>query len=107
MRGFNEILPAATFLHFFDPSELELMISGLPEVDIEDMRANTTYSGYASTDATIGHFWTVLRSFTAEEKALFVQFVTGSSKVRTSIFTIYIIIVCMRVQGLLYVCMPN
>eukprot|EP01036_Dinobryon_divergens_P029334 gene29334-38412_t len=81
MRGFNEILPAATFLHFFDPSELELMISGLPEVDIEDMRANTTYSGYASTDATIGHFWTVLRSFTAEEKALFVQFVTGSSKV--------------------------
>lgn len=86
MRGFNEILPAATFLHFFDPSELELMISGLPEVDIEDMRANTTYSGYAFTDATIGHFWTVLRSFTAEEKALFVQFVTGSSKVRTSIF---------------------
>jgi E3 ubiquitin-protein ligase HUWE1 len=57
------------------------MISGLPEIDIEDMRLHTTYTGYAASDPTIKHLWAVLRAFTTEEKALFVQFVTGTSKV--------------------------
>ena len=88
LRGFNEILPASSCLHFFDPAELELLISGLPEVDIEDLCANTTYTGYSASDPAIGHLWTVLRSFTKEEKALFVQFVTGTSKVLLPCYTL-------------------
>lgn len=79
LEGFREILPASC-LQFFDPSELELLISGLPEIDIEDLIQNTIYTGYSAKDATICQLWNVLRSFTAEEKALFLQFVTGTSK---------------------------
>lgn len=39
------------------------------------------YHGYKSSDPAINFFWTVLRNFSKEEKALFLQFVTGTSKV--------------------------
>ena len=58
-----------------------MLISGLPDIDLDDLRAHTEYHGYKNTDVIIGYFWSVLRSFTQEEKALFLQFVTGSSKV--------------------------
>lgn len=80
LEGFHELLPHSLFGHF-DPSELELLISGLPEVDIEDLFAHTTYTGYKPGDQVIQWFWSVLRKFSNEEKALFVQFVTGTSKV--------------------------
>jgi E3 ubiquitin-protein ligase HUWE1 len=50
-------------------------------VDIEDLHAHTSYTGYKQSDAVIQRFWSVLRKFSNEEKALFVQFVTGTSKV--------------------------
>ena len=69
-------------ISIFDAQELELLISGLPDIDLDDLRANTEYHSYKSTDPIIGHFWSALRSFSKEEKALFLQFVTGTSKVR-------------------------
>ena len=81
LEGFHELIPPE-LICIFDAQELELLISGLPDVDIEDLRAHTEYFGYKSTDLTIQNFWNVLRSFTKEEKALFLQFVTGTSKVR-------------------------
>ena len=59
----------------------ELLISGLPDIDLDDLRAHTDYHGYKATDAEIAQFWSVLRSFSKEETALFLQFVTGTSKV--------------------------
>jgi E3 ubiquitin-protein ligase HUWE1 len=70
----------------FDPQELELLISGLPDIDLEDLRAHTEYQGYKSTDPVISFFWSVLRSFSQEEKALFLQYVTGTSKVLLAFF---------------------
>jgi E3 ubiquitin-protein ligase HUWE1 len=54
---------------------------GLPDIDLEDLRRNTTYGNYKVTDETIISFWNVLNSFSKKEVALFLQFVTGSSKV--------------------------
>ena len=65
----------------FDAQELELVISGLPDIDLDDLRAHTEYHGYKATDPVINYFWSVLRSFSTEETALFLQFVTGTSKV--------------------------
>ena len=45
------------------------------------MRANCEYSGYKSSDSAIQWFWSTLKGFSKEEKALFLQFVTGTSKV--------------------------
>lgn len=65
----------------FNDHELELLISGLPEIDIEDLRANTEYAGYTAASQTIQWFWKVVREMSKQELALLVQFVTGTSKV--------------------------
>jgi cell division protein FtsL len=57
--------------------ELELLISGLPDIDLSDLRAHTDYTGYKATDPTIELLWTVVSTFSKEEKALFIQFFTG------------------------------
>jgi E3 ubiquitin-protein ligase HUWE1 len=48
---------------------------------VDDLKANTEYQGYRPNDDQIVWFWNVLRSFSREEQALFLQFVTGTSKV--------------------------
>lgn len=68
-------------ISIFDAQELELLISGLPDIDLDDLRAHTEYHSYKATDPEIGYFWNVLKSFSKQEKALFLQFVTGTSKV--------------------------
>ena len=80
LEGFHELVPPE-LISLFDAQELELLISGLPDIDLDDLRAHTDYHGYKPSDPPINFFWTVLRSFSKEEKALFLQFVTGTSKV--------------------------
>ena len=65
----------------FDERELELLISGLPSIDVLDLKWNTELVGFTKTSQTIIWFWSVLCSLNQEELALFVQFVTGTSKV--------------------------
>ena len=80
LEGFHSLIPLDA-ISFFDPLELELLISGLPDIDIDDLKANTEYFGYKSSDPTITLLWTVVRAFSKEEQALFVQFFSGTSKV--------------------------
>lgn len=80
LSGFHDLVPAE-LISIFDAQEVELLISGLPDIDFDDLRAHTDYHGYRSFDQQITWFWSVLRSFSKEEKALFLQFVTGTSKV--------------------------
>ena len=61
--------------------ELELLISGLPEIDVGDLRANTEYAGYTAASTVIQWFWEVVADMDKEDLALLVQFVTGTSKV--------------------------
>ena len=80
LEGLHEIIPQE-ILKIFDPNELELMISGLPEIDINDLKENTEYVNYSKDSKIIVDFWKVLRNFDENMKAGFLQFVTGTSKV--------------------------
>jgi len=80
LEGFHELAPAE-LISIFSPTELELLICGLPDVDVEELRMHTDYQQFRETDEVIGWLWDVLRGFSREEKALFLQFVTGTSKV--------------------------
>jgi len=42
--GFYDVVPEA-LLSVFDFQELELLLCGLPEIDIEDWKRNTEYTG--------------------------------------------------------------
>ncbi|KAH8876568.1 E3 ubiquitin-protein ligase [Schistosoma japonicum] len=80
LRGFYDIIPKR-MISIFNEQELELLISGLPNIDIVDLKANTTYSKYQLNSPQIEWFWQALESFDQEDLARFLQFVTGTSKV--------------------------
>ena len=71
----------AELVSIFSPTELELLICGLPDVSIDELQQHTDYHQYKATDESIVWFWEALRSFNREERASFLQFVTGTSKV--------------------------
>lgn len=78
--GFHDIIPAE-LVSIFSEQELELLISGLPEVDVDDWKGNTDYTNYTTKSPQIQWFWRAVRSFDKEERAKLLQFVTGTSKV--------------------------
>ncbi|KFY92270.1 hypothetical protein V498_05090 [Pseudogymnoascus sp. VKM F-4517 (FW-2822)] len=80
LKGFHEIIPAE-LVAIFNEQELELLISGLPEIDVDDWKANTEYHNYTAASPQIQWFWRAIRSFDKEERAKMLQFVTGTSKV--------------------------
>ncbi|SGY62078.1 BQ5605_C007g04651 [Microbotryum silenes-dioicae] len=80
LKGLYEIVPK-DLMRIFSERELELLISGLPEIDVDEWRANTNLVNFTSTDPVIGYFWRAVRSFSHEERAKLLQFVSGSSRV--------------------------
>lgn len=80
LEGFYSIIPKS-LINIFNEQELELLISGLPNIDIDDLRANTTYSKYQPTSPQVEWFWQALESFDQEDRARFLQFLTGTSRV--------------------------
>uniref|UniRef100_A0A665WSL4 E3 ubiquitin-protein ligase HACE1 n=1 Tax=Echeneis naucrates TaxID=173247 RepID=A0A665WSL4_ECHNA len=81
LHGFHTFIPPS-LIQLFDEYELELLLSGMPEIDVQDWYKNTEYtSGYDPQDPVIQWFWKVVNSLTQEERVLLLQFVTGSSRV--------------------------
>lgn len=80
LEGFYELVKP-DLISIFTAKELELLISGMPDIDMHDLRKNTDYQGYKATDKEIGWFWNIMFSLKRSEKAAFLQFVTGSAKV--------------------------
>lgn len=87
LDGFNELI-VGDLISVFNDKELELLISGLPDIDLDDMRANTEYSGYSAASPVIQWFWEVAQGFSKEDKARLLQFVTGTSKVPLEGFSV-------------------
>jgi hypothetical protein len=72
-------------LTVFDCQELELLMCGLPNIDMEDWKDHTEYSGdYDETgadDHVCQWFWEVVEEFDQEMRARLLQFVMGTSGV--------------------------
>mmetsp|Transcript_4056 Transcript_4056/g.6160 ORF Transcript_4056/g.6160 Transcript_4056/m.6160 type:complete len:786 (+) Transcript_4056:529-2886(+) len=80
LDGFYEMVKPE-LISIFTAKELELLVSGLPDIDIHDLQNNTEYTNFKATDQQIVWFWEVMHSLTRSQKASFLQFVTGSAKV--------------------------
>ncbi|KAF8948924.1 hypothetical protein BGZ47_001133 [Haplosporangium gracile] len=80
LLGFHEIIPAH-LISIFNEQELELLISGLPDIDIDEWKNNAEYQNYTQSSPQILNFWRAVRSFDQTERAKLLQFVTGTSKV--------------------------
>lgn len=58
VAGFNELIPPE-LVNVFDERELELLIGGIADIDVEDWKKHTDYRGYTEQDEVIRNFWTV------------------------------------------------
>ncbi|KAM9915274.1 hypothetical protein OXX80_014178, partial [Metschnikowia pulcherrima] len=72
ITGFHEIIPRE-LVAIFDEQELELLISGLPDIDVQDWQNNTNYNNYSASSEQIQWFWRAVKSFDNEERAKLLQ----------------------------------
>ncbi|KAJ3411384.1 hypothetical protein HDV05_002309 [Chytridiales sp. JEL 0842] len=79
-QGFNEIIPQ-DLINVFNERELELLIGGLAEIDLDDWKKHTDYRGYSANDEAVKNFWKVVESWDNEKRANLLQFVTGTSRI--------------------------
>jgi len=80
MSGFSELIPQ-DLITVFDERELELLIGGMSEIDVDDWTKFTDYRGYEVTDEVIQWFWKCVRSWPPERKSRLLQFATGTSRI--------------------------
>jgi hypothetical protein len=78
-QGLFAVIPRE-MLSVFDHQELELLICGIPDIDVLDWKNHTIYVGERDEQAT-GWFWNIVEEFTNEQKARLLQFTTGSARV--------------------------
>ncbi|KND02049.1 NEDD4 family E3 ubiquitin-protein ligase [Spizellomyces punctatus DAOM BR117] len=79
-QGFHELVPP-DLITVFDERELELLIGGIADIDVDDWKKHTDYRGYQETDEVVQWFWKCVRSWDSEKKARLLQFVTGTSRI--------------------------
>jgi E3 ubiquitin-protein ligase NEDD4 len=58
LEGFHQIIPK-DLIAVFDERELELLIGGLAEIDVDDWKKHTDYRNYTEQDQVIQWFWQV------------------------------------------------
>ncbi|CAL8088345.1 unnamed protein product [Calicophoron daubneyi] len=76
-KGIHEVLEPQ-WLQLFDERELELLLSGMPEIDVDDWERNTIYLKYTRSSKQVGWFWKFVRTLDNERRARLLQFVTGT-----------------------------
>ncbi|CAH0518859.1 unnamed protein product [Peronospora belbahrii] len=79
MQGLFSIIPKE-LISVFDHQELELLICGIPDIDVQDWKSHTIYVGEPD-HRVIGWFWNIVRELPNEHKARLLQFTTGSFRV--------------------------
>uniref|UniRef100_A0A8C8SX20 HECT-type E3 ubiquitin transferase n=1 Tax=Pelusios castaneus TaxID=367368 RepID=A0A8C8SX20_9SAUR len=81
VRGFYEVVDSR-LVSIFDARELELVIAGTAEIDLNDWCNNTEYrGGYHDGHIVIRWFWAAVERFNNEQRLRLLQFVTGTSSV--------------------------
>ena len=79
-KGLFEIIPDS-LINIFLPYELETLICGQSQVDLEDLVQNIQYRDCSRSDRFIQWFWEVVEEFDQEERMSLLFFITGSSSI--------------------------
>ena len=79
LSGLHQFVPDS-LLSLFDESELELLLCGMREYSLEQLKENHIQEQGTLSSRTVEWFWQALSSFTPEQFARLLQFTTGSSQ---------------------------
>lgn len=94
LKGFFEVI-SESLLAVLSPQELELFLHGLPQIDIQDWKQNTIYTGAFALNGTrlssngdqvhlhrvCQWFWEIVENYSQDYRAKLLQFSTGTSGV--------------------------
>ncbi|MCO5552380.1 hypothetical protein L7F22_005891 [Adiantum nelumboides] len=80
ISGFTELIPQ-DLINVFDERELELLIGGMSEIDVDDWKRFTDYRGFTEKDEVVQWFWECVRAWPPERKSRLLQFATGTSRI--------------------------
>ena len=64
--GIYKIIPA-DLLSVFEPHELDMIINGKNEIDLQDLKNNIQYTNYNPNDEVIQWFWEYVDSLDQEQ----------------------------------------
>ncbi|KAJ8302932.1 hypothetical protein KUTeg_019328 [Tegillarca granosa] len=74
LDGFSEVVPLQ-WLQYFDERELELMLCGMQEIDVDDWERNTIYRHYQRNSKQV-----LVAELDNEKRTRLLQFVTGTCR---------------------------
>ncbi|CAH8582810.1 unnamed protein product [Heterobilharzia americana] len=80
LTGFEDVFPLQ-WLQYFDERELEVLLCGMQQIDVDDWQAHTTYKKYDSRSPQVVWFWRFVRGLTQQKRIRLLQFVTGTCRV--------------------------
>jgi hypothetical protein len=91
LLGFYDVIEEP-LLSVFDFQELELLLCGLPDIDVKDWMVNSEYTGEyekkGASSKVCKWFWEVVgEDFDVEQRARLLQFTTGTSGVPAAGFS--------------------
>jgi hypothetical protein len=66
-------------------NQLEVLVCGKAEVDVDLLQSATDYSSCAASDPHVRNFWQVMREFTNEERSALLRFTWGRSRLPLSV----------------------
>ncbi|XP_057983844.1 E3 ubiquitin-protein ligase UPL7 isoform X2 [Malania oleifera] len=80
-RGLTDLI-SPSWLKLFNASEFNQLLSGgNHDIDIDDLRNNTRYTGgYSEGSRTVKLFWEVVAGFEPKERCMLLKFVTSCSR---------------------------
>jgi len=82
-RGLSKVLPL-NYLTLFTWREMETMICGTPQFNVDLLQECTEYSSCSPQDQHVIWFWECLRLYSDDECSAFLRFVWGRSRLPTS-----------------------
>ncbi|XP_072956198.1 E3 ubiquitin-protein ligase UPL7 [Typha angustifolia] len=80
-RGLSDLI-SPSWLSLFNANEFNQLLSGgRNDINIDDLRSNTKYTGgYSESSRTVKLFWEVVKGFKPTEKCMLLKFVTSCSR---------------------------
>ncbi|GMR53210.1 hypothetical protein PMAYCL1PPCAC_23405, partial [Pristionchus mayeri] len=79
-NGFKSVFPLE-WLQYFDERELELLLCGMQDIDVNDWQRHSVYRHYNAKSKQVTWFWKWVRSLDHVKRARLLQFVTGTCRV--------------------------
>lgn len=79
LKGFFEVIPQE-LLMLFDPAELDLLLCGPDELDVDDWEKHTQHSAELLAHPTRRWFWEIVRELTDAQRRRLLRFATGCDR---------------------------